>query len=196
MSNGSRGSAPPTPHGTRQEILRAALRLFSERGYDAATIDDVAEAAGYTKGAVYWHFSSKDDLLVEVFEAWTREGMANLAAALRRPLAERVAALDEWHSGDPTRSRQWVRFELDLLRLAADKPELAARLRERQLSVRELLAREIEGVPGARLGPGETATLLDALSDGLLQQGLLDPAAVQGLFGKVVALLLPGPVER
>jgi AcrR family transcriptional regulator len=47
---------------TRERIMGAALTLFSERGYPAVSIDDIAEAAGVTKGAVYYWFADKDDL--------------------------------------------------------------------------------------------------------------------------------------
>ncbi len=51
---------------TRQCILKAALRLFVEKGYDRTTFEDVARHIGLTKGAVYWHFKSKPDLLAEL----------------------------------------------------------------------------------------------------------------------------------
>lgn len=188
-------SNPADESGTRAELLEAALRLFAERGYAGATIDDVAEAAGYTKGAFYWHFHSKENLLVEVYDAWTRAGVENLRAALHESdPADRARALDAWHAGDARRGRQWVRFELEVLRLAAEKPALARRLRDRQREVYALLARalqeELRFPDGEALSAREVATLLSALSDGLLQHRLLDPAAVRGLFGKVLQRLL------
>src|SRR5713101_5035960 len=53
---------------TREQCLQVAIRLFAERGYQRTTMDDVAEAAGVTKGAVYWHFPSKDDLLLALLK--------------------------------------------------------------------------------------------------------------------------------
>lgn len=196
MENQPRGENAFSVHDTRTELVAAAMRLFRERGYRAVTIDDVAADAGYTKGAFYWHFDSKESLLVEVFEAWTRQGVENLSAALRSAdSAARAEALDAWHAGDERRSRQWALFELELLRLAAQKPELAERLRGRQRAVCRILA----GVVEEELAPDEgdapldstqIATLLSALSDGLLQHHLLDPEAVRGLYGKVVQLVL------
>jgi len=52
------------------ELAAAALKLFCQRGYYATSIDDVAEEAGVTKGAVYHHFSSKEELLVAALEAY------------------------------------------------------------------------------------------------------------------------------
>src|SRR5439155_119983 len=52
----------------RQELLRAAADVFAERGFRDASIDEVAERAGYSKGAVYWHFASKGDLFFALVE--------------------------------------------------------------------------------------------------------------------------------
>jgi TetR/AcrR family transcriptional regulator, acrAB operon repressor len=48
---------------TREQILNAALEVFSRKGYSRTTINDIAKEAGITKGAVYWHFKNKPDLL-------------------------------------------------------------------------------------------------------------------------------------
>lgn len=54
---------------TRQHILDAAVREFSERGVSATSLTDVATAAGVTRGAIYWHFKNKVDLFNEVWES-------------------------------------------------------------------------------------------------------------------------------
>lgn len=62
----SRRTAPPVSR--RDEILRAATRLFADRGFSETGIDDVGEAVGITGPAVYRHFGSKHDVLVAVIE--------------------------------------------------------------------------------------------------------------------------------
>lgn len=52
----------PMVRDTKQRILDAAAEVFGERGYRGASVDDVAAAAGVTKGAVYYYFADKDDL--------------------------------------------------------------------------------------------------------------------------------------
>lgn len=47
---------------TRQEILDAAIKTFSERGVSATSLADIAKSAGVTRGAIYWHFKNKVDL--------------------------------------------------------------------------------------------------------------------------------------
>jgi len=53
---------------TRGDIVSAALRLFAERGFASASIAEIAEAAGITKGAIYWHFDSKDALFKGILD--------------------------------------------------------------------------------------------------------------------------------
>ncbi len=53
---------------TRQQILETALDVFSRKGYSRTTFVDIAEHIGLTKGAVYWHFKTKTDLLVSLIE--------------------------------------------------------------------------------------------------------------------------------
>src|SRR5215210_7817769 len=53
---------------TFEELISAAERLFTERGFHASTVDEIALAAGYTKGAVYSNFASKEDLFFAVYE--------------------------------------------------------------------------------------------------------------------------------
>ncbi|MEX0445416.1 multidrug efflux transporter transcriptional repressor AcrR [Xenorhabdus sp. SGI246] len=48
---------------TRQQIIEAAIKVFSERGVSATSLSDIAIAAGVTRGAIYWHFKNKTDLL-------------------------------------------------------------------------------------------------------------------------------------
>ncbi|MGJ3353543.1 multidrug efflux transporter transcriptional repressor AcrR [Providencia sp. Je.9.19] len=53
---------------TRQEILDAAIKTFSERGVSATSLADIAAAAGVTRGAIYWHFKNKVDLFYQACE--------------------------------------------------------------------------------------------------------------------------------
>ncbi|GGD08677.1 multidrug efflux transporter transcriptional repressor AcrR [Franconibacter pulveris 1160] len=53
---------------TRQHILDVALKLFSQRGVSATSLADIAQAAGVTRGAIYWHFKNKSDLFSEIWE--------------------------------------------------------------------------------------------------------------------------------
>jgi AcrR family transcriptional regulator len=60
--------APLTPLSTKQMILQAALQLFIEKGYKDTSYEMIMKKTSLSKGAIYHHFASKDDLLVDVFE--------------------------------------------------------------------------------------------------------------------------------
>ena len=66
---------------TRAKLVDAALQLFSTSGYEHATVDDISQAAGYSKGAYYFHFSTKDDILLELLRMWTEDRNTQLAGA-------------------------------------------------------------------------------------------------------------------
>ena len=53
---------------TRRRILASALSLFVKKGYERTTFTDIASRLGMTKGAVYWHFDSKEKLLVTLLD--------------------------------------------------------------------------------------------------------------------------------
>jgi AcrR family transcriptional regulator len=78
---------------TRQRLLAEARRLFRERGYAATSLEQIADAAEVTKGAIYGHFASKEDLLLSAIEAG-RETTPDFVPMLNdqsRPLRERLA---------------------------------------------------------------------------------------------------------
>ena len=54
---------------TREEILKGALNVFSEKGYSRATLNNIAKRISMTRGAIYWHFKDKQDLLIALMEA-------------------------------------------------------------------------------------------------------------------------------
>jgi TetR/AcrR family acrAB operon transcriptional repressor len=59
-------AARQTPELRKQTILDAALRVFAQQSFEAATTDDISRAAGLSKGGLYWHFKSKDDILAAI----------------------------------------------------------------------------------------------------------------------------------
>jgi TetR/AcrR family transcriptional regulator, cholesterol catabolism regulator len=84
---------------SRQEILRTAARLFQQRGYDATSMNDVAAALKLSKGGLYHHFQSKDEILFEIMNhamEITQERVINPVLGIADP-AERLRALIRLH---------------------------------------------------------------------------------------------------
>lgn len=68
---------------TRERILDAAYRLFSQQGYDAASVAEICSAAGVSKGAFYHHFLSKQAVFLALMESWFERLDASFASALQ-----------------------------------------------------------------------------------------------------------------
>jgi AcrR family transcriptional regulator len=74
--------ATPKSEETRQRILNAALKLFQDRGFESATMRDIAEEAGVATGAAYYYFPSKDAIVMEFYRRSSAEMQPTLEAAL------------------------------------------------------------------------------------------------------------------
>lgn len=110
MSTDQVAAADPAPPGRIerkrgkriQEILATAAALFGERGYDAVSLEDVAERLDVTKGSLYYYFASKDELVTAAIETlgneWT-DRLAGLPTAQWGTPAERLLALVREHVG-------------------------------------------------------------------------------------------------
>jgi len=85
-------SSPPAP-GPTDVLMDAAFRVFAQQGYRATRLDDVADAVGLTKGAIYYHFEGKEDLLRRAVQVRHRAIFGEIATALegeRAPAAARI----------------------------------------------------------------------------------------------------------
>src|SRR5437763_6444330 len=78
----------------RAELLGAALRVFARRGYRQAGVDEIAAEAGYSKGALYWHFSGKEDVLDALLEERVDGPMREMVDLLGSAPAERDMAVE------------------------------------------------------------------------------------------------------
>lgn len=69
---------------TEERILKQAMRLFFEKGYNGSTIDEISKSAGVTKGALYWYFESKEALLKRIIEEFEKRFLDNLIQAVEK----------------------------------------------------------------------------------------------------------------
>jgi AcrR family transcriptional regulator len=86
---------------TKSRIIDSACFSFANRGYHETTMQDIAEATGFSKGGVYYYFSSKEDVLYAIHDRFIREGLGRLKAVeikYRSP-EERLAKLFQEHLG-------------------------------------------------------------------------------------------------
>jgi AcrR family transcriptional regulator len=190
----------------RAALLDAAAEVFAARGLRDASVDEVAERAGYSKGAVYWHFESKDDLFLALLEERIDQPMREMIGLLE-------SAPPEQDMG-PEASRRFTELlasQRELLLLeheywsqAARDPALHGRYRDRQARLRAALGKalitrlEHLGAPALELAGGEAmATIVMALAAGLARERLIDPDAVpDDLLGNALVLLYRGTAAK
>jgi AcrR family transcriptional regulator len=192
---------------TRAELIAAAATVFAQRGYEGASVEEIAEQAGYSHGAVYSNFAGKSDLFLAVFEGYMADRAQELAATQASieadaPLEIRARALaDQWMQRFAS-DRESFLLHLEFLAASRREPELAKRFGSRSAALRETIAafiahhQEEEGAE-APLPPPELALVLRALGIGLAIEALVSPDAVRDdLYGDFVELLVSMLRER
>jgi AcrR family transcriptional regulator len=166
---------------TRRKLLDAAKRIFAKDGFEAARLEDIAAGAGYTRGAFYANFKSKEDIFFALFEEWVRERIESLTDALRRHSnpAEKLVAL-RTHYAELATDRRLVLISMEFKLFALRHPEAHARLRSRHRRIRasfgELFSAVMDAL-GKKLPiayPAASACL-GAVAQGFLLEHLLDP---------------------
>lgn len=164
---------------TRRNLIEAASVVFARRGFHAASIEDVAHEANYTKGAVYSNFGSKDELFLAVLEARLQERVEfyrQLAEEARlqpgHGLAGLLPPLDEPGEG-------WCLLQLEFWLYAMRRPPVRQRMavlyRQYRAQLAPLAARY--AAPGVE--PAEVVAAVIALYHGLTLQWHSDPRAVR-----------------
>lgn len=130
---------------TRERVLNAAEALFAERGFHATSVDDVAAEAGYTRGAVYSNFTSKEDVFFGVYERRAKQGIAEwerqIAAAGGG--AQGLDAVLVAVTRRRGRDDGWLAAFFEFWAHVVRRPELRARFAEIHLRAQEPLARAL-----------------------------------------------------
>jgi AcrR family transcriptional regulator len=181
--------------------------VFAQRGYQAASVEEIAEEAGYSHGAVYSNFDGKADLFLAVFEDYMAERVRELAetqAALPNdaPLEARARALADQWMDRLARDRDSVALHMEFIVHADRDPELARRFGSRSMAMREAVARYIahyqqEAGLELAMGVDDLALVLRALGIGLAIESLVSPDTVRhDLYGDFVELLISLQRER
>jgi AcrR family transcriptional regulator len=191
---------------TREELLAAAATVFARRGYSGASIEEIAEEAGYSHGAVYSNFAGKADLFLAVFEDYMAgrarelaEAQADLPPNASLPVRARALA-DQWMDR-LGRDPQSFALHMEFIAQAGREPELARRFGTRSAALREAIAGYIDHhrreaglvIP---IGSEDLALVLRALGIGIAVEALVSPDAVRGgVYGDFVELVI-GLLER
>jgi len=188
----------------RARILGAARRVFGKRGFHAASIEEIADEAGLSNGAIYYNFESKGDLFFALLEERLDERIDHMRRTIGRPAgADSPAAALADEAGDATRSlkesREWRLLLLEFVVHAARTPSLAPKLKAHKRRLRAALAELLEQRLGERgIAPpipiDDLALTATGLANGLAVEELADPGSVPDeLLGDVLGMLLTQP---
>src|ERR1700731_1465399 len=169
----SRLRTRPTRDDTRDKLFEAAARMFEEQGIGGASIEAIAAAAGFTRGAFYSNFKSKDELIIAMLEDHVAQSVRrNLELlALHNTAAGFIDALKTMDRSrqDPLARSPLLHMEMILFVARAEqrRPELAKRLRARRKLITEIVETTLKnsGRTGV-LNPAWTAAIVLALEDG------------------------------
>jgi AcrR family transcriptional regulator len=142
---------------TRERLLTEAQRQFRERGYGATTLEQIAEAAGVTKGAIYGHFSSKEDLLLSAIEASPMLDYRPEVGDAQRPLRDRLRDLGERIAAhELTREPERVAVYMEFFGAILRNPDALQRY---QAEVERRLADHVAGLPDPSLADSTKAEI-------------------------------------
>jgi AcrR family transcriptional regulator len=130
---------------TRERVIEAADRLFVEQGFHATSVDEVAGEAGYTRGAVYSNFASKEDLFFAVYERRAERGITEMEREIAA--AGDARGLDALSLAAARRRGQddgWIAVFFEFWAHAVRRPALRARFAEIHMRVQEPVVAELE----------------------------------------------------
>ena len=180
---------------TRATVLVAAEAVFVELGFHRATIELIAERAGFTKGAVYSSFANKDEIFLELFRVRVKQRAAVVAEAVARETNEATKpralgeALTLLAKQDPHWTPLLMEFSIHALREPALKQALADVRHQLRNAVSEGFAKSPRPRGKSGLSAEAQATIVFALSNGLGMEWATDPKAVN-------SRILPAVLER
>lgn len=166
---------------TRQILLDAAEEVFAHKGFTGAALEEIADAAGFTRGAIYSQFGAKEKLFMAVVDRQRQQfldGFAEVMASFRRLSDVDVGELaDRWRelSSGADRAALGCELTLYLLRNPEARQQVAAQRRETVRALGEFISKNVALIGGVLTIEAETlARVLLAANDGITLDTHLD----------------------
>jgi AcrR family transcriptional regulator len=183
---------------TRRALMDAAARVFAERGFHGTSIDAVAEEAGFTKGAVYSHFGSKEELYLSLLDERLGSELGGWVNIIETGVSI-PSVLDEVQQGfidEIKHNRSWgiltLEFTLHAMRDETIRARLAERIARGRIDYEQSLAKRYAATGKAPPMPlNQLAAALLAFENGLSLLALLDSTTEWApAYGSVLSTLL------
>jgi AcrR family transcriptional regulator len=186
---------------TRDDLIEAADRAFVDGGFHATSLDQIAAAAGYTKGAVYSNFASKEDLFFAVYERRAAVAEAQMVELFEGDAAAGLDRISADTSGRVNRDDGWLAVFFEFWAHVIRHPELRGRFAAIHRRLQEPVAAALERVAAERGVELPEAALPLAVASGAMQIGLAlerltQPEVVDKALGGRMAHLLMDEMDR
>lgn len=179
---------------TRERLLDAAARVFAQKGLAGASVDEIAEAAGYSIGAVYSNFGGKEQLFVELLKERANDRITRAAEIMAdAEPGEALRSMGQLVIEVADKDTDFAPLQAEFWLYAVRNPELMDTLAQRMREPRDLLAALVgRSVPDPALA-GELSTIVVALFQGLVRLRRTDPDSVPAeLFSRALRWLFTG----
>jgi AcrR family transcriptional regulator len=183
---------------TREDVLEAAARTFPKRGYHAASVEEIAEEAGLSTGAVYSNFESKAELFLALYERYMErhvESLERLVSGGETP-EEQIAGAGRHWLDFVRRDQDWLLLDVEFWAYAVRDPPVRDRYAAIYRRVRETATSLVDRATSSfglelSASPEELGTMLNALATGLMIERLADPDRVSDdVFESGIGLLM------
>ncbi len=184
------------PH-RRQQIITGASRLLARKGWAATTFADICKEAGISNGVLTYHFKDKDEILLAVLENVSRTSTDRFFSLLQEQTSwqDKLKLIVRSSLSSTEEERELSRLNLHLLSLAAQRPEIAQRLRQTYTSAMQRAQAEIEQAEEQgqirRHDPAAVAAVIQMLVIGMSFSSLMLDLSVptEQLMDEVLTLL-------
>jgi AcrR family transcriptional regulator len=167
---------------TRQALLEAAAVVFARRGLVGASVEEITEQAGFSRGAFYSNFASKEELFLTLIEGRSAEHVAGIAQAFRQgdTVGERIANGGRFIDTLVMRERQWCTLYMEFwaaaMRNPSLRPRFAAQYRALHAGTAQMIQVQADALGIPLDAPAEElAGTLIAVFEGYVLQKLIDP---------------------
>jgi AcrR family transcriptional regulator len=182
---------------TRSRLLSAAAELFAERGFAAASVEQIAARAGYTIGALYDHFGGKEGLFLALADEEWAVGLAEIEGEATSP-GSGPGEYGPYFDNLTQRDRDWWLLSYEFWAYAVRNPEVAEKLAAQWAASRQAVARIIAARFAAEdetlpVPAEDLAAVIGALMEGFMLQQLVDPGTPRGeVFAQALTWLFAG----
>jgi AcrR family transcriptional regulator len=191
---------PDRSEERKQQILAAATKVFAEKGFHDARMEDIAKEAELSKAALYLYYPSKDDIIAAILDQFYNRGMQDLQLlqGYEGSISDLLLLLTRSFATEAEKMMNLLPIAFEFYALAARREDVRQFIKVYFKNYREgfsaLVQMGIERGEFRAVDPQETAIVLSAIFEGLAVLEATDPAVVtwQAMGEKAVQLLLDG----